>query len=86
MLKNYMEIVVDEVFPSVIEEHELKCDCERCIADIKALTLNDLKPMYVVSEKGVLYTKLNELSNQFKADVWTSLMRAIEKVEKKPSH
>lgn len=86
MLKNYMEIVVEEILPSVIQEHKLKCDCERCMEDIKAITLNGLKPMYVVSDKGILYTKLNELSNQFRADVVCSLMIAIKKVEDRPSH
>ncbi len=86
MLKNYMEIVVEELLPSVLQEHKLKCDCDRCIEDIKAITLNALEPKYVVSEKGVLYTKLNEFSSQFKADVVRSMMVAIGKVEEKPSH
>lgn len=86
MLKNYMEIVVEELLPSVLQEHKLKCDCDRCIEDIKAITLNALEPKYVVSEKGVLYTKLNEFSSQFKADVVRSMMVAIGKVEERPSH
>lgn len=86
MLKNYMEIVVEELLPSVLQGHKLKCDCDRCIEDIKAITLNALEPKYVVSEKGVLYTKLNEFSSQFKADVVRSMMVAIGKVEERPSH
>ena len=86
MLKNYMEIVVEDVLVGILKEHKLKCNCERCLADVKALALNNLKPIYVVSEKGILYTKLNELNNQFKADVIREIISGINMVEEKPSH
>ena len=86
MLKNYMEFVVEDILPIVLKEREIKCDCLICLDDISAITLNNLKPMYGVSEKGILYNKLNELNNQFKADVIREIMRAMQMVEKKPSH
>lgn len=86
MLKNYMEIVVEDVLPKVLKQHELKCDCEICIADIKAIALNNLKPMYIASDKGIVYTKLNELNNQFNADTVRNLMDAIKLVEENPRH
>lgn len=86
MVKNYMEIVVDDVLPTVLKEHELKCGCERCVEDIKAITLNNLKPTYVASDKGIVYGKLNEMGIQFKADVISAIMMAIKKVEERPSH
>ncbi len=86
MLKNYMEIVVHDMLPSILEREELECQCEICIEDIKAIALNNLKPMYVVTEKGILYSKLNEFSAQFKTDVIRKITIAIEKVRKNPRH
>lgn len=86
MITNYMEIVVDDILENVLRDHKLDCNCETCMDDIKALTLNNLKPMYVASNKGLMYNKLNELNMQFKADIMCQIMNAIKKVESKPSH
>ena len=86
MLKNYMEIVVDDTLKEMLKTKDLKCDCDRCILDIKAMTLNNLKPTYIVSDKGILYTKLNEFNSQFRTDVIRELMKAIEVVEENPNH
>lgn len=86
MIKNYMELVVDHTLPSVLEEYKDVCQCPRCIEDIKALTLNNLKPLYVVTEKGEVYVKINELMTQFQADVIQEIVPAIEMVSKNPRH
>lgn len=86
MIKNYMEIAVDNVLDDILKDHELKCGCETCIMDIKAIALNNLKPKYVVSNKGILYTKLDALNTQFKTDIIFQLMDAIKMVEKNASH
>lgn len=86
MLKNYMEIVVDQMLPDILNERELTCNCEFCIEDIKAIALNNLKPKYVVTKKGILYTKLNEFSVQFRADVTREIVSAIKIVKDMPRH
>lgn len=86
MLKNYMEVVVENYLPDILKEYEGICKCESCIEDIKAIVLNNLKPMYVVSDKGCLYTKVNELMIQFKTDVIKEITSGIEKVSKNPHH
>ncbi|HLS53710.1 MAG TPA: late competence development ComFB family protein [Tissierellaceae bacterium] len=86
MLKNYMEIAVDMVLKGVLKSKELECMCEKCLDDIRAITLNKLKPMYVVSDEGVLYSKLQELSVQFRADILRELTQAIAIVEESPRH
>lgn len=86
MMKNYMEIIVDDILQDMLTQRELKCDCERCIADIKAITLNSLQPMYVVSDKGIVFNMLSEMNIQFRADVIRQITIAIERVEKKPNH
>lgn len=86
MLKNYMEIVVEDILPSVIENEDLDCKCERCREDIMAITLNNLQPMYVATDQGIVYSQLNKFSGQFNADVVREMTMAIEKVKKHPRH
>jgi competence protein ComFB len=86
MLKNYTEVVVDIILPGIINRYENICKCSKCINDIKALALNSLKPHYVATEKGELYTKINELEIQFRADTIRALVNAIEKVSQNSRH
>lgn len=86
MLINYMEIAVDHIMPSILAEYENICKCQSCIEDIKALTLNNLKPLYVVTEKGYTYTKVNELKTQFNVDIINEIMKSIVIVSAKPRH
>ncbi len=85
-VKNYMEDVVDHLLPQVLKGLPEICDCERCISDIKALALNSLKPKYVATPVGEVYTKVNELSIQFEADAVRAITVAIEKVKASPRH
>lgn len=86
LLKNYMESFVDDLLPAVLEEYDNVCSCEKCTADMKAIALNNLRPLYVASEKGSLYVKVNEFETQFRSDVIKELMRAIEIVSKNVRH
>lgn len=86
MIKNYMEDVVDEILPSVIGRYENICKCPKCIEDIKAIALNNLKPIYVATSEGEVYVKINELVPQFNANVVTQLTKAIDIVSKNPRH
>ncbi|MFZ5966254.1 MAG: late competence development ComFB family protein [Bacillota bacterium] len=86
MLKNYMEDVVDHILPSMLKAFNNICKCEKCINDIKAITLNHLKPHYVVTEKGEIYTRINEMYIQFETDVMKAIIDAIAIVSKYPRH
>ena len=86
MVKNYMEIIVEDVLDGILEKSDLKCKCQMCKDDIQAITLNNLKPIYVSTEQGELYTRLNEFSVQFKADVIQEILCSIEKVGENPRH
>lgn len=85
-LKNYMEVAVDHVLPNLMLAFPGICFCDKCQMDIKALSLNNLKPHYIVSEKGQLYTKVQEMGIQFEADVMKALIDAIAIVGSKPQH
>ncbi|RKL64239.1 competence protein ComFB [Thermoanaerobacteraceae bacterium SP2] len=85
-LKNYMEDVVFYFLPTVLKDIDGICKCEDCVNDIAALTLNKLKPHYVSSEKGEIYSRLEEMYTQFRVDVIAAIMESIQQVSKNPRH
>ncbi|MBC3887590.1 competence protein ComFB [Acetobacterium paludosum] len=86
MLKNYMENTVDAFLPHLIANYPDICKCERCIEDIKAIALNNLKPAYYVTQEGLLYSKVDEMTTQYKADLTSELTKAIDIVSQNPRH
>lgn len=86
LLSNYMEEVVESTMKEVLAHRDDVCTCDRCWMDIKALALNHLPPKYVVTEKGYIYTKLNELASQFKADIVVAVTNALKVVRANPRH
>lgn len=85
-LENYMEIAVDHILPHILRAFPDICLCEHCMLDIKAIALNQLKPHYIVSEMGELYSRLDEQKTQYEADVMKALVEAILLVKAKPRH
>jgi len=81
-----MEDVVEHFLLDVLNEYDNICKCEQCINDIKAIALNNLKPLYFTSREGRVYNKLNEMQAQFEADVLRELTKAIVTVSRKPRH
>lgn len=86
MLSNYMEDVVERALPQILSKYNNICKCDKCIDDIKALALNNLKPLYSVTEKGAIFIKVNELTVQFKTDVIDEIIKAIQTVSQNPHH
>ncbi|MFH5836261.1 late competence development ComFB family protein [Proteiniclasticum sp. C24MP] len=86
MLKNHMETLVDSHLPSLIKEKSHIIACEKCQNDIKAMALNHLKPQYIMSDRGLIFTKMKELDHQFQSDIIQELVRAIQIVEDHPRH
>jgi len=62
------------------------CQCYECRLDIIAIMLNSLKPHYVVTEKGVLFSKLNEFDLQHKVDLVSTMSDAVSTVKHHPRH
>lgn len=86
MIRNCMEDIVENVITSVLDNYNNLCKCEKCIQDIKAIALNNLKPLYAVTSEGMIYSKMKELENQFRIDVINQLVNATELVIKNPKH
>lgn len=85
-LANYMEVAVDHIMPNLLRAFPQVCQCEHCLLDIKAIALNNLKPHYVVTEKGKLYSQIEETKIQFETDILKALIDAIYVVSKSPRH
>lgn len=85
-VKNYMEEVIDHILVRVLKDMPEICGCEHCVSDIKAIALNMVKPKYVATPVGEVYTKVNELSMQFEVDAVKAIAEAIEKVKASPRH
>jgi competence protein ComFB len=85
-LKNVMEDVVASYVDEVLGRDENFCGCPCCRLDVIALTLNRLKPKYVVSPKGYVYAKISELQAQFQADTIVAATKAMKAVKKNPRH
>ncbi|GAB6188653.1 hypothetical protein JCM30566_03920 [Marinitoga arctica] len=83
VVENLVEDITNEMFsmPNVD-----MCVCDRCKADVIALTLNHLHPKYVVTEKGRILSELENYTFQMRAEVLTEVLKAMEKVKKNPSH
>ena len=84
-LRNYVEILVENNIDKLIKKSNV-CNCEQCRSDITAIALNNLKPKYIVSEKGQFYAKLSILEQQNQINIISEILKAIEIVSKNPRH
>lgn len=86
-LHNLMEIEVRHNLNHIIKTtSSIDCQCEQCKLDIIAIALNSLPPKYIVTEKGLLYSRVANLNQQFDTDIIASLTKAINLVNKNPRH
>lgn len=85
-LKNYTEIMVNNTMNAILSKYPELCKCQKCILDIKALSLNRLRPRYVVTQSGEVYKKIDELDRQYYADTVAAVTEAITIVMKNPQH
>ncbi|MCT4509821.1 MAG: late competence development ComFB family protein [Tepidibacter sp.] len=83
-LKNYMEDLVDINLNILLEEYEDICKCDKCILDIKAIALNNLKPRYGVTRIGDVYIRIDESKTGSNVKMMSEIIKAIEKVSKNP--
>ncbi|MCF6464237.1 late competence development ComFB family protein [Clostridium sp. Cult1] len=85
-LRNLIEDEVIYTINRLLKDRKDICTCDKCKMDIAAITLNNLKPKYVVTEKGKLYGKIDTIDYQFDADLVREIVKAIEIVGDNPHH
>ena len=86
LYRNYMEDAALEELDEVLDRMDGFCGCEKCRNDMAAWALNRLSPKYVATGSGAIYTKLEQLKAQSRADVVMKLMEAAKVVKAHPRH
>ncbi len=85
-LHNIMEDFVLDILNDTLKKMPDFCQCDQCKMDVAALILNDVKPRYVVSDQGYVFSKTNMLSRQFEADLTAEVIKAVMVVSENPNH
>jgi competence protein ComFB len=85
-LVNFMEEAVKRAFEELLQEpvYQSLNLPENTKLDIIAYSLNHLPPRYVVTEKGRIFSRIDELKHQFKADIIIELSKAIQHILANP--
>ena len=82
---NVMQTLVEEKAPGYIKKFGL-CDCKHCLADVKALTLSNLVPKYVVLSKLDRIPMLTVYEGRYNSTIFAQLTRACKVVMDHPHH
>ena len=82
---NVMQVLVEEKAPKYAQMFGL-CSCDRCLEDVKALTLNNLPSKYVVLEPGDRIPRLTVYAGRFASDITAQLLQACKLVMAHPHH
>lgn len=82
---NVMQVLVEEK-ASVYTKMFGLCQCKRCLEDVKALTLNNLPPKYVVLAEGDRIPRLTVYEGRFSSDITSQLLQACKFVQQRPHH
>ena len=82
---NVMQVLVEEKAPKYVKMFGL-CTCERCMEDVKALTLNNLPSKYVVLEPGDRIPRLTVYEGRFASDITAQMLKACKMVMSHPHH
>ncbi|BBE30673.1 hypothetical protein OSSY52_08140 [Tepiditoga spiralis] len=84
---NLMEALVSEVVEEMFLMPNLDmCTCNRCKLDTLIMVLNKFPPKYSVTLKGKVFTELETLKTQYRADILRETLNAMEIVKNNPSH
>ncbi|AEG60424.1 late competence development ComFB family protein [Desulforamulus ruminis] len=90
MIRNYIELAVEETLDDVLNRYALNhpgtCTCARCRLDIMAIALNNLPTRYVVTDVGGIFTKVALDQVAGRAQVIAAILNAIPIVQKNPRH
>ena len=82
---NIMEALVEEKAPRYIKMFGL-CDCPRCAADVKALTLTNLQPSYIVRRRAEAHAMVTVYESRYNSTIFAQLTRACKIVMDSPRH
>ncbi len=82
---NVMDYLVETKAPRYIKMFGL-CPCERCSADVRALTLTNLQPAYIVVKRAEAQAMLTVYESRYNSTIFAQLTRACKIVMDNPRH
>ena len=82
---NVMEKLVELKAPRYISMFGL-CGCERCAADVRALTLTNLQPHYITVPRSEAHAMITIFESRFNSTIFAQLTRACKIVMDNPRH
>ena len=86
-IHNTMEDIVLKYLNDILAEKEDTCTCEQCKLDMVSYALNRVRPMYVVSSRGIIHTENKKKKRiQEEIDVYSMVAEAIEVVSNARRH
>lgn len=85
MLVNVNEEIVKQRIEILLKDYDC-CKCEKCVNDMMALALNNVKPAYVNTNEGVLFKRIDSTKLQHSTDLDIEIIKAIELVKRNPKH
>ncbi|MBO5484227.1 MAG: response regulator [Lachnospiraceae bacterium] len=86
--KNYHNVMEDIIQAEINENIDDLgiCTCPMCRTDLLTLTLNNVDPKYVNTEKGAVLTKVGSMSRESRAKIVAVMARCAQIVKEKPRH
>ncbi len=82
---NNMEIWVEKCLNEAVENIEM-CKCGKCLKDVYALTLNKLKPKYIIANRGMESEKIDYEFESQKDTIVKCIQECALIVSKNPKH
>lgn len=80
-----MEAVVHDMLMKYRNQLNLTCQCDRCLADIKAITLNKLEPRYIADKLHSPYVRAaHEADHQGATNILSIIAQAATVVSNNP--
>ncbi|MFJ5964418.1 late competence development ComFB family protein [Bacillus sp. NPDC093026] len=84
MLFNAKEIRLKESLYQYLNQLNMICHCEKCLEDVLAISLNQVKPQYITDIDKISYSKSEMVDKQKNTTILAILIGAVSKVTAYP--
>lgn len=82
---NVMEIWIENCLTEVLENIRM-CKCDKCLKDVYALSLNKMKPRYIIADKGIKENEADSDFDKVKPEIIKCIKESAEIVKRNPKH
>jgi hypothetical protein len=83
---NYIEDHVFDVADRLTAADAEFCGCEKCLTDVSAFALSQLKPAYATGDTGRAMTVVRLGSVEVQTEISAQVVAAIDAVKRHPRH